>query len=90
VYLPFKIIAVITHMIVGVGSGTVHRDSGVWCFDSFLSGNWSDLPYNKVCFYLLRLIKTEYPHLVCVDMGRLSPSFDHLWPDIRLCIAGLS
>ena len=58
--------------------------------DSFLSGNWSDLPCNKVRLYLLHLIKTEYPHLVCVHVGRLSPSFDLLWPDIRSCFAGLS
>jgi hypothetical protein len=28
-YLPFKILAVITHTIVGVGSGTVYYDSDV-------------------------------------------------------------
>ena len=89
-YLLLEIIAVNTHTIVGVGSGTVCYDSGVQCFDSFLSGNWSGLSYNKACFGLLRLVKTEYPHFAHVDVERLSPSFDHLWPDIRPCFAGLS
>jgi hypothetical protein len=48
------------------------------------------VPYSKVGCYFVQPVTAGCRHLVCADVGRLSPSFDLLWPVTRSWFAAFS